>query len=276
MTPSGASGPACRRRRHREKWRLALDALDELATWHLGPPVVVADAGYGQNADFRAAPAERGHAHVVGIRGDITVQPHEAHPAAPAWSRNGYRPVPRYRQPPVTVAQLAAAAGQEAFSEATWREGSRGPMTLRFLALLVRPAGCARVGWPRQPVAEHGRWDGVLPQVRLLAECPTARTNRPVLAVRPARRHPDRRPGPPGKDPLAHRARLPRTQARTGPGPLRRPLLAGLAPPRHPGHRRPCLPHRAAAGPKSRHTGLTLYQILDALQNLLNCPRTTV
>ncbi|WP_344396673.1 IS701 family transposase, partial [Streptomyces vastus] len=29
---------------HREKWRLALDALDELATWRLAPPVLVADA----------------------------------------------------------------------------------------------------------------------------------------------------------------------------------------------------------------------------------------
>ncbi|GHF12400.1 hypothetical protein GCM10014715_80130 [Streptomyces spiralis] len=39
---------------HREKWRLALDAIDELMGWGLVPPVVVvADAGYGQNADFR-------------------------------------------------------------------------------------------------------------------------------------------------------------------------------------------------------------------------------
>jgi len=39
---------------HREKWRLALDTIDELAGWGLVPPAVVADAGYGQNADFRA------------------------------------------------------------------------------------------------------------------------------------------------------------------------------------------------------------------------------
>jgi SRSO17 transposase len=38
---------------HRPKWRLALDMLDELAGWGLVPPVVVADAGYGNNADFR-------------------------------------------------------------------------------------------------------------------------------------------------------------------------------------------------------------------------------
>ncbi|RZB13275.1 IS701 family transposase, partial [Streptomyces sp. F001] len=46
-------------------------------------------------------------------------------------------------------------------------------MTSRFLAVRVRPAGVR----PRRPaqaaaVAEHGRWDGVLPQVRLLAERP--------------------------------------------------------------------------------------------------------
>lgn len=104
---------------HRGKWRPAPDALDELATRHLVPPIVVADAGYGQNADFRAGLAEREIPYVVGIRGDITVQPHEAHPAAPAWSRTGRRPVPRYRQPPMTVADLAAAAGRQAFSEVT-------------------------------------------------------------------------------------------------------------------------------------------------------------
>ncbi|MFJ8364634.1 IS701 family transposase [Streptomyces sp. NPDC093984] len=158
---------------HREKWRLALDALDELAGWGLVPPVVVADAGYGQNADFRAGLAERGHSYVVGIRADITVQPHEAAPAAPAWSGTGRRPVPRYRQSPVTVAELAAAAGREAFSEVTWREGSRGPMTSRFLTMRVRPAGVrSRRLAQAAAVAEHGRWDGVLPEVRLLAEWP--------------------------------------------------------------------------------------------------------
>ncbi|GAX58349.1 IS701 family transposase [Streptomyces olivochromogenes] len=158
---------------HREKWRLALDALDELATWQLVPPVVVADAGYGQNADFRAALAERDIPYVVGIRGDITVQSHNAHPAAPAWSGTGRPPVPRYRQPPVTVADLAAAAGREAFTEVTWREGSRGAMTSRFLSVKVRPAGVRSRRLAQQAaVAEHGRWDGVLPQARLLAEWP--------------------------------------------------------------------------------------------------------
>ncbi len=50
---------------HREKWRLALDSIDELAGWGLVPPVVVADAGYGQNADFRDGLSGRGIGYVV-------------------------------------------------------------------------------------------------------------------------------------------------------------------------------------------------------------------
>ncbi|MEU1465075.1 IS701 family transposase, partial [Streptomyces sp. NPDC005727] len=126
---------------HREKWRLALDTLDELATWGLVPPVLVADAGYGQNADFRAGLADRDIAYVVAIRSNVTVHPHDALPVAPPWSGNGRKPQPRYRDKPSSVAALAAAHGRQAFTEVTWREGARGPMRSRFVALRVRPAG---------------------------------------------------------------------------------------------------------------------------------------
>ncbi len=69
------------------------------------------------------------------------------------------------------VAQLALAAGRPAFSEVTWREDSRGPMRSHFLAVRVRPAGVrSRRLAQAAAVAEHGRWDGVLPEVWLLAE----------------------------------------------------------------------------------------------------------
>ncbi|GGR59856.1 hypothetical protein GCM10010236_10760 [Streptomyces eurythermus] len=175
--PQEWADDAVRRRRtgvpedvgHREKWRLALNTLDELAGWGPVPPVVVADAGYGQNAHFRAALTERGHAYVVGIRGDLTVQPYDALPDTPAWSGNGRQPVPRYRQPPVPVTELAAAAGREAFQEVTWREGSRGPTTSRFLAAKVRPAGVRSRRLAQQAaVTEHGRWDGITDLAGLL------------------------------------------------------------------------------------------------------------
>ena len=58
--------------------------LDTLAGWGMTPPVVVADAGYGSNADFRAGLAERGIAYVLAVRSDVTAHPFDAQPAAPA------------------------------------------------------------------------------------------------------------------------------------------------------------------------------------------------
>ncbi len=137
-------------------------------------------------------------------------------------------------------------------------------MTSRFAVLTVRPAG-------KQSLAAapgSGRWPqpvGRRPAHRtLLVEWPDGRTPDALLDIEPARHHTGRRPGAVGEDALADRARLPRAQARPGPGPLRGPHLARLAPPRHPRHRRPGIPHPRAARPKSPHTGLTLYQVLDA------------
>ncbi len=158
---------------HREKWRLALDSIDELAGWGFLPPVLVADAGYGQNADFRDGLDGRGIGYVVAVRSDVTAHPHDAQPSAPAWSGNGRKPQPLYRDKPSPVAVLAAGQGRQAFTEVTWRGGSRGPMRSRFLALRVRPAGVrARRLAQAAATAEHGQWDGVLPEATLLVEWP--------------------------------------------------------------------------------------------------------
>src|SRR3954469_9628202 len=61
--------------RHREKWRLALDVVDELAGWGLTPPVVVADAGYGDAAEFRDGLTARGRAYVVQVTDNLTAYP---------------------------------------------------------------------------------------------------------------------------------------------------------------------------------------------------------
>src|SRR6266567_738266 len=67
--------------RHREKWRLALDMIEEMAGpggWGVlgqvtaaggGRPVVVADAGYGEGADFRQELAARGWRYVIAVKG---------------------------------------------------------------------------------------------------------------------------------------------------------------------------------------------------------------
>ncbi|HEX8927820.1 MAG TPA: IS701 family transposase [Actinomycetota bacterium] len=171
-TPEAAAAIAARRARagipatarHHPKWRLALEMLDELAGWGLTPPVVVADAGYGTNADFRAGITARGARYVVAVDGDLTAHGEDAVPQLRPYSGRGRRPRPRYRTKAVGLRAHAVAAGRNATVQLTWREGSRGPLTSVFLALRVRPAG-------RNPTARLAA-DGSLPAVWLLAEWP--------------------------------------------------------------------------------------------------------
>src|SRR3954471_22132239 len=149
---------------HREKWRLALDMLEELTGWELAPPVVVADAGYGTNAEFREQLTARGRPYVCQVNGDLTAHPADVLPETIDYSGRGPRPKPRYRTAPLAIREHVLTAGREAARQLTWREGSRGPMTSHFLALRVRPAG-------RRPTGRLAH-DGSLPAVWLLAEWP--------------------------------------------------------------------------------------------------------
>jgi SRSO17 transposase len=150
--------------RHREKWRLALDMLDELAGWTLTPPLVAADAAYGDNADFRDGVTARGWAFVVQVNHNLTAHPADAMPQVKPYTGRGRHPLPRYRTPPVGLRAHVLAAGREAAVEVTWRTGSRGPLSSHFVALRVRPAG-------RKPTGRLAA-DGSLPAVWLLAEWP--------------------------------------------------------------------------------------------------------
>ena len=150
--------------RHREKWRLALDMLDELAGWGLAPPVVVADAGYGDAAEFRDELTSRGWTYVVQVTGDQTAHPARAVPEVRPYAGRGRRSLPRYRTTPVSLREHVLAAGRDAAVVLTWRQGSPGPLTSHFVALRVRPAG-------RRATARLAE-DGSLPAVWLLAEWP--------------------------------------------------------------------------------------------------------
>src|SRR3954463_16355708 len=150
--------------RHRAKWRLALDMLDELAGWGLVPPVVVADAGYGDIAAFRDGLTARGRAWVVQVQGVLSAHPESAVPALVPSSGRGRPSRPRYRSAPIALRAHVLAAGRAAVRQVTWREGSRGPMTSSFVLQRVRPAGHHQ--------AERRAADGSLPAVWLLAEWP--------------------------------------------------------------------------------------------------------
>jgi SRSO17 transposase len=166
--------------RHTEKWRLALEMIDEMA----GPagwgvldlvtaaggawPVVVADAGYGEGQDFRLELEARGWRYVIAVKGSVSARPCGAAPAAWPYGGMGRPSVPRYRTAPVSLRQLAIGHADQ-LRQVTWRQGTKAAkgnpdaaMTSHFLAIRVRPAS------RRIPRAT----DGSLPDCWLLAEWP--------------------------------------------------------------------------------------------------------
>jgi SRSO17 transposase len=155
--------------RHQEKWRLALDMLDEVVGWGVPARPVLADAGYGDCAEFRQGLTERGLVYVLGVTHTATAHPAAAEPVTAPYSGNGRPPMPAYPDPPSSLKALALAAGRRTARWVTWRRGTHhGPgnpnavMRSRFLALRVRPA--ART-IPRD-------LDRRLPECWLLAEWP--------------------------------------------------------------------------------------------------------
>ncbi|WAE75728.1 transposase [Streptomonospora nanhaiensis] len=153
---------------HREKWRLALDMVDETRSWGLADQVVVADAGYGQIHGLRHGLAERGLDYVVAVRGDLNSHPGGAVPQAPERSGPGPR-LPRYRTPARSLKDLALEQGRTALRRCTWRQGSRGAMRGRLLVMDVRLAGKSARQAALDRAGGRSTWDGVLPIETLIA-----------------------------------------------------------------------------------------------------------
>jgi len=167
--------------RHTEKWRLALQMLDEMTGpggWGIveqiaaaggARPVVTADAGYGDNTMFRLELEQRGWRYAVAVKGTTSAHAGDAQPAARSPGGGpGRPPRPAYPRPPANLRTLALANADQV-RQVTWRQGTKAArgnpaasMTSCFLAVRVRPANR---DIPRGP-------DRSLPDCWLLAEWP--------------------------------------------------------------------------------------------------------
>ena len=153
--------------RHQPKWRLALAMVDELTGWGIQAPPVLGDAAYGDITEFRSGLEERGIQYVLDVKATTSALPENATPLAPARKPGrGRPPAPRYRRPFGNLAELAAGADQDAWTDITWREGTRGAMHSRFLAIRVRPANVK---------LRRADPDGELRACWLLAEWPASK-----------------------------------------------------------------------------------------------------
>jgi SRSO17 transposase len=113
---------------------------------HDGLPgdVVAADAGYGDDTNYRDGITELGLLYVVGIKPGTTVWAPGTGPLPPKpWSGRGIKPTRLRRdetQSPVSVKALALSLNASAWRMLSWREGTNTKLASRFAALRVRPA----------------------------------------------------------------------------------------------------------------------------------------
>ena len=253
------------------KPELGVDLVERAAGWEVPAAPVLGDAAYGENTGLRDRLDTAGSGYVLAVGPRTTVFAAETTFEVPrrAGGTRGPRTHPRPDRGPEAIGDLIGRLGAEAFETVAFRDGpDEEPMSSRFAFVRVRAAH----GW-RQGA---GRWRGgaeIPPREEwLIAEWPEgAEAAHRLLALQPARRRRARATGPPRPAALEDRARLPPAEGRARAGPLRGSLLAGLAPPHRPGHRRPWLPHPGAARPKSPAAGLTLPKAVLLQQPLFRC-----
>jgi SRSO17 transposase len=139
------------------KPQIALEQMGRAVEEGVPPGVVVADAGYGIDSQFRAGVTERGLEYVVGVQSSTTVwEPGKQPLPAPPWKGRGRPPRLRRRDPahqPVSVQQLARTLPSSAWKGVGWRQGSQRTLRSRFAAVRVRPAH--RDYWKAEPHAEE-------------------------------------------------------------------------------------------------------------------------
>ena len=126
---------------HVEKWRQAVEMIDELIGWGIKPPPILGDGAYGDTTELRSGLEERELEYVLDVKATTSAYREEVKPIQPPKPEGrGRPPGARYREDPSSLKELALAAGKRSAVTVTWREGTRGKMNSRFLALRVRPA----------------------------------------------------------------------------------------------------------------------------------------
>jgi SRSO17 transposase len=127
----------------RTKPQIALAQLRAALAAGVPKGVVAADADYGNGAEFRDALTELGLWYAVGVLSTTRVWAEGRRPLPPpAWCGKGRPPTRLRRAPehqPVTAKELALE-NKARFRWVSWREGTKGQLRGRFLALRVRSA----------------------------------------------------------------------------------------------------------------------------------------
>jgi SRSO17 transposase len=126
------------------KPRIALDQIRQAVESEVARGVVLADAAYGMDGQFRAGLRALQLEYAVGVQSSMSVwgPGQQPLPAKPQDKKRG-RPSKLLRRDehhqPVSSKQLALVLPETAWKEMSWREGSK-KLSSRFAVVRVRPA----------------------------------------------------------------------------------------------------------------------------------------
>lgn len=123
------------------KGQIALASVDAARADGVRFGIVLADAGFGSSAEFRAGLSARGLMCAVGVLPTHKVYPADVkleEPQKPALGRPGKHPRPS--TPSVPAKDMIEALGPRALRRCCWRDGTKGALTARFAVVRVRAA----------------------------------------------------------------------------------------------------------------------------------------
>jgi len=161
------------------KPEIALDQIRATVAAPVARGVVLADAAYGVNTEFRDGLTDLELPYVLGVQSSLTVWEPGKQPW-PAKPRGRMGRPPRLLQrtadhQPVSVKQLAMCLPSQAFKEITWREGTERKLQSRFATVRVRTAHrdyeraepraeeWLLIEWPRSEAEPTKYWLSTLP-----------------------------------------------------------------------------------------------------------------
>jgi SRSO17 transposase len=123
------------------KWQLALDIIDQVRGWGLADRIVVTDAAYGDATEFRDGLETRRLPYIVGISSALGVWTRPPTATVPPRHSGRGAPATRYdygKQRPISV--LEAARKAKGWKVIRWRQGTKGWLESRFVAMRVQPS----------------------------------------------------------------------------------------------------------------------------------------
>ena len=151
------------------KPQIALDQLQAAHTAGIPLGTVLADAGYGNDSQFRDGITKLGLLYVVGIQSNVLMW--KADTILPVQGPDGRKPSrPQLRAQQISAKELALSQPAEAWQNVTWREDGEA-FTSRFARWRVRPVTRAEqpaeewlvIEWPEDEDEPTKYWLSTLP-----------------------------------------------------------------------------------------------------------------